>query len=141
MYGCWLSVDYVVHLAEGYHMSAHTDRMLRLRDMLEEVGISVFSGACTTLGASVFMLFAQIQFLVKFGIFMFCTIGFSLIFSLGFFTTIMGLLGPSGSTGDIRVLCNRLLKRGNNKETSSPKSSRPASHVLSSIEETDSDKL
>ena len=121
-----LSVDYVVHLAEGYHMSAHTDRMSRLRDMLEEVGISVFSGACTSLGASLFMFFAQIQFLVKFGIFMFCTIGFSLIFSLGFFTTIMGILGPSGSTGDIGVLFHKLChirKREASNETQGRKSS------------------
>ena len=103
-----LSVDYVVHLAEGYHMSAHADRMSRVRDMLEEVGISVFSGACTTLGAAVFLLFAQIQFLIKFGIFLLCTTGFSLIFSLGCFTTIMGMFGPTGKTGDIREIFRRL---------------------------------
>ena len=132
-----LSVDYVVHLAEGYHMSAHADRMSRVRDMLEEVGISVFSGACTTLGASIFMLFAQIQFLVKFGIFMFCTIGFSLIFSLGFFTTIMGLLGPSGNTGDIKELCNKILSLRKRRKPS--QTGTPQSH--SSIEEADSERL
>ena len=103
-----LSVDYVVHLAEGYHRSAHADRMSRVKDMLEEVGISVFAGACTTLGASVFMLFAQILFIIKFGIFMLCTIGFSLLFALGFFTTVMGLVGPSGKTGDVTELYRRL---------------------------------
>lgn len=103
-----LSVDYVVHLAEGYHMSTHTDRLSRVRDMLEEVGISVFSGACTSLGASVFMLFAQILFIIKFGIFMLCTIGFSLIFALGFFAAVMGLLGPSGNSGDIKEYFQRL---------------------------------
>jgi hypothetical protein len=45
-----LAVDYVVHLAEGYHLSLHKDRLSRTRDMLEEMGTSVFSGACTTLG-------------------------------------------------------------------------------------------
>ena len=103
-----LSVDYVVHLAEGYHRSAHADRMSRVKDMLEEVGISVFAGACTTLGASVFMLFAQILFIIKFGIFMLCTIGFSLLFALGFFTTVMGLVGPSGKTGDVTELYKSL---------------------------------
>ena len=132
-----LSVDYVVHLAEGYYMSTHTDRMSRVRDMLEEVGISVFSGACTTLVASIFMLFAQIQFLVKFGLFMLCTIGFSLIFSLGFFTTIMGLLGPSGNTGDIKICCNKLLqwrKRDTASQNRSPQ-------TQSSIEAADSGRL
>ena len=134
-----LSVDYVVHLAEGYHMSAHADRMLRLRDMLEEVGISVFSGACTTLGASLFMLFAQIQFLVKFGIFMFCTIGFSLIFSLGFFSTIMGILGPSGRTGDIRVLFHKLC---NIRKKKTPNQSiKDTPDRQSSIEEDATDRV
>ncbi|KAL4237665.1 hypothetical protein ACF0H5_002379 [Mactra antiquata] len=96
-----LTVDYVVHLAEGYHMSKHTDRKSRVQDMLEVMGISVFSGACTTLGASIFMFFAQIQFIIKFGMFMFCTIGFSLIYSLGFFTTLMGVIGPEGDRGSI----------------------------------------
>ena len=122
-----LSVDYAVHLAEGYHMSAHADRMLRLRDMLEEVGISVFSGACTTLGASLFMFFAQIQFLVKFGIFMFCTIGFSLIFSLGFFTTIMGILGPTGNTGDIGVLFHKLCNIRRDDTSNAAQSQEPVS--------------
>ena len=103
-----LSVDYVVHLAEGYHRSARADRVSRVRDMLEEVGISVFAGACTTLGASIFMLFAQILFIIKFGIFMLCTIGFSLLFALGFFTTVMGLVGPSSKTGNVRELYKRL---------------------------------
>ena len=103
-----LTVDYVVHLAEGYHLSKHTDRKSRVRDMLELMGISVFSGACTSLGASLFMVFAQIQFIIRFGIFMFCTIGFSLLYSLGLFTTLMGILGPNGQTGDIKHLYNRI---------------------------------
>jgi len=106
-----LTVDYVVHLAEGYHMSPRVNRKSRVQDMLEMMGISVFSGACTTLGASVFMFFGQIQFIVRFGIFMFCTIGFSLVFSLGLFTTMMGIIGPSSDTGDIKVMYRYLANR------------------------------
>jgi hypothetical protein len=62
--------------------------------MLKEMGTSVFSGACTTLGASAFMFFAVLRFFMQFGVFMFCTIGFSLLFSLGMFTLLMGLCGP-----------------------------------------------
>ena len=112
-----LSVDYVVHLAEGYHMSKHTDRMTRVQDMLEEVGISVFSGACTTMGAAIFLLFAQIQFLIKFGIFMLSTIGFSLLFSLGCFVTIMGLFGPVGTTGNIKDQLHKLCPQKMDKLT------------------------
>lgn len=105
-----LTVDYVVHLAEGYHMSKHIDRKSRVQDMLEVMGISVFSGACTTLGASIFMFFAQIQFIIRFGMFMFSTIGFSLLYSLCFFTTIMGIVGPSGDSGDVRIIARKILQ-------------------------------
>ncbi|XP_077977450.1 protein dispatched homolog 1-like [Glandiceps talaboti] len=99
-----LAVDYVVHLAEGYHLSQKEDRLGRLHDMLEHVGVSVVSGAATTLGASLFMLFAQILLAMQFGIFMFCTIGFSLLFSMGLFTTILGIMGPQGDTGSLLVI-------------------------------------
>jgi hypothetical protein len=62
-----------------YHLSLHKDRLNRTRDMLKEMGTSVFSGACTTLGASAFMFFAVLRFFMQFGVFMFCTIGFSLL--------------------------------------------------------------
>ena len=106
-----LTVDYVVHLAEGYHLSKRDDRKSRVQDMLEIMGISVFSGACTTLGASVFMFFAQIQFIIRFGMFMFSTIGFSLLYSLAFFTTLMGILGPSGNQGDVKIIFNYLVNK------------------------------
>ncbi|XP_069117661.1 protein dispatched homolog 1-like [Argopecten irradians] len=103
-----LSVDYVVHLAEGYHMSIHTDRKSKVRDMLESVGVSISSGAASTLGASIFMLFAKILFFVQFGIFMFCTIGFSLIYSLGLFSTGLAIVGPQGNFGSLVPLWKRL---------------------------------
>ena len=96
-----LAVDYVVHLAEGYARSHKPDRLGRVHDTLEEVGISVLSGAITTLGASFFLCFAKIIFFVQFGLFMFSTIGFSLLFSLGLFTTVLGICGPQGDTGSI----------------------------------------
>ncbi|XP_069118440.1 protein dispatched homolog 1-like isoform X1 [Argopecten irradians] len=101
-----LAVDYVVHLAEGYRNSLHKDRLNRTRDMLEEMATSVFSGACTTLGASLFMFLAQITFFMQFGIFMFCTIGFSLFFSLGLFSVLMGLIGPQNDFGSLHPVFN-----------------------------------
>ncbi|CAH1792544.1 unnamed protein product [Owenia fusiformis] len=96
-----LSVDYVVHLAEAYHLSKQKDRLGRLKDALESIAISILWGACTTLGAAVFMCFGQIHFFLQFGIFMFSTIGFSLIFSLGFFATFLGIFGPENDTGSL----------------------------------------
>ena len=103
-----LTVDYVVHLAEGYTLSLHTDRLSRVRDMLDEMAVSVFFGACTTLGASLFMLIAELSFFFQFGIFLFSTVGFSLFFSMGMFVTLMGLFGPQGDTGNIVVMMKRL---------------------------------
>ena len=99
-----LAVDYTVHLAEGYSRSSHSSRSGRLYDMLDEVGISVLSGAVTTLGASLFMLFAQILFFSQFGIFMFCTIGFSILYALGFFVTILAICGPQNDFGTLKAI-------------------------------------
>lgn len=97
-----LAVDYCVHLADGYVRSKKVKRVDRVRDMLRTVGVSVLSGACTTLGASAFMLGSQIMFFFQFGIFMFCTIGFSIFFALGFFTVIVGMIGPEGDRGSLK---------------------------------------
>lgn len=96
-----LAVDYVVHLAEGYMELEDKDRLTRVRHTLGRVGISVFSGACTTLGASIFMLGAKIFFFSQFGIFIFCIIGLSILYSLFLFTTLLALIGPEGETGSI----------------------------------------
>ena len=99
-----LSVDYVVHMAEGYHLAEARDRIGRTRDMLENLGISVLSGAATTMGAAFFMIFADIQFFLQFGSFLMCTIGFSLLFSLLFFTAVISLIGPQNNTGSLKPL-------------------------------------
>ena len=99
-----LAVDYVVHLAEGYGRSEHKGRKERIRDTLTEVGISVLSGAVTTVGASLFMLGAKILFFVQFGVFVLSTLGFSLLFALGLFTTVCALIGPQDNVGSIKSL-------------------------------------
>ncbi|CAB4001250.1 dispatched homolog 3-like, partial [Paramuricea clavata] len=91
-----LAVDYVVHLAEGYMELKHETSEAKVKHTLSHVGISVLSGACTTLGASIFLLAAKILFFFQFGIFIFCTIGFSIMYSLFFFPTVMALVGPEG---------------------------------------------
>ena len=102
-----LSVDYCVHLADGYVRSKKLTREEKVRDMLKHVGVSVLAGACTTLGASAFMLGAKILFFFQFGMFMFCTIGFSILFALGFFTVVVGFIGPVGSKGSLKnfIVC------------------------------------
>ena len=105
-----LSVDYVVHLAEGYSRSSHSKRLGRLHDTLAQVGISVLSGACTTIGGSAFLLLAEIILFMQFGVFMFATILFSIVFALGFFSTLLGILGPEDDRGSIKPFKSWLWK-------------------------------
>ena len=103
-----LAIDYVVHLAEGYMILDDQDRVTRAKYTLGHVGISVFSGACTTLGSAVFMLAAKILFFSQFGIFIFCTIALSVIYALFFFTTVLAMIGPEGNTGSLKPFMRRI---------------------------------
>ena len=96
-----LAVDYVVHLADGYMELKDDDRIAKVKYTLGHVGISVFSGACTTLGSSIFMLAAKIIFFQQFGIFIFCTISLSILYSLILFTTVLAIIGPEGEVGSL----------------------------------------
>jgi predicted RND superfamily exporter protein len=96
-----LSVDYVVHLAQHYVTEGERERLPRVRSTLDHVGISVLSGACSTLGASVFMFGAKILFFFQFGIFIFSTVAFSLLFALVFFEVVLGLVGPEENVGSL----------------------------------------
>ncbi|CAD5126777.1 DgyrCDS14822 [Dimorphilus gyrociliatus] len=98
-----LAVDYIVHLAEGYSRSVYGSREERVKDMLTQVGISVLPGAIT-LGASFFLLLEDLLFFVEFGAFMFATIGFSILWALGFFSTILAMFGPQNSFGSLKSL-------------------------------------
>ena len=106
-----LAVDYVVHLAEGYFYTPFEDRKGRTFKMLEDVAISVFSGAATTLGASFFLLFTVILFYLQFGVFLFCTIGFSILYALGFFSLLMPLIGPQRDFGSLKPFWGWIAKK------------------------------
>ena len=96
------SVDYVVHLANHYVESVYQDRYRRMKDALTSIGISIVSGAITTIGSSIFLLMATILFYEKFAILVLSTILFSLYFSLVFFVSINHWIGPNGHFGDLK---------------------------------------
>ena len=50
----------IAHLAEAYVESHHHDTEGRVRDALTEVGVSIISGAISTLGATMFMFFCYV---------------------------------------------------------------------------------
>jgi len=96
-----MSVDYVVHMSDAYLESIHLDRFNRTRFMLGKMGMSVLSGAVTTLGASACMTPAYITFFTKFGWVILFTIAQSLVTALFFFSAQMALFGPEHTVGDI----------------------------------------
>jgi protein dispatched 1 len=54
------SVDYVVHLATHYIHAPFDHRFERMKYSLEEMGVSIVSGAITTLGSGLFLFGALI---------------------------------------------------------------------------------
>lgn len=99
-----LAVDYTIHMIDGYSRCPQSTRTERVHYMLEEVGVSVLSGATTTLGASLFLLFAIIYFFLKFGAFVFATIGFAMYHSLFTLPAMLAIVGPNGDDGSLSSL-------------------------------------
>ena len=95
-----VSVDYVVHLSDAYVENTEPKREDRVREMLYRMGVSVLSGAFSTIGAAFFLLFPRIVFLQKFGATLFFLVGQSLVFSLLFYSTAMTLVGPEAPSFD-----------------------------------------
>jgi hypothetical protein len=63
-----MSVDYAVHLSDAYIESKERLRGPRTQDMLTKMGVSIVSGACSTLGMSFFLaFFTFITFFSKIG--------------------------------------------------------------------------
>lgn len=96
------AVDYTVHLAGAYVESLALDRAARMRDSLTTLGVSVFSSAATTLGASLFLIPTTIIFFAKFAFIMSMTIVFAFSYSITFFAAACFAFGPEGTTGDLR---------------------------------------
>jgi len=104
-----MSVDYVVHFSEAYLSSHETLRVHAARRMLGIVGISVISGAVSTLGGIVFLIFSYNQFFYKFGLNIFFLILMALFYALIGFTAAMASFGPQGTQGNTTICCYRCL--------------------------------
>eukprot|EP00736_Rhodelphis_marinus_P002947 Rmarinus@m.23908 len=96
-----LSIDYCVHLSEAFTVSTGATRAEKVQDMLTVMGVSVVSGAISSIGASIWMLGAGVTFFPKFASFILVTIALSLLFSMTFFPAMLSVCGPLGSQGRI----------------------------------------
>lgn len=96
-----MSIDYSVHMSEAYTEAEADTRAERVLIMVEDMAVSVLSGALSTLLAVFIMFFAPNQFFVKFAAFLAVTIGLSCIYSLTFFPALLAICGPLGEAGSL----------------------------------------
>ena len=119
-------VDYIVHFAHSFkecpdrssrqaraayamgHMCARQFHPARIGPSLHLTpnagrcrGISVLSGALTSLGASSLLLFCTLQFFFTFGAFFFGTIMLAWLWANFFFIPLLAEVGPEGTTADV----------------------------------------
>ena len=88
------SVDYVVHLGAHYVHKKSPDRMDRSSDAISAMGVSIFSGAMTTLGSGVFLFGGQIIFFQKFAVIITTTVLVSLAYAMVYFMSFVHAFGP-----------------------------------------------
>mmetsp|Transcript_62599 Transcript_62599/g.168849 ORF Transcript_62599/g.168849 Transcript_62599/m.168849 type:complete len:204 (+) Transcript_62599:1-612(+) len=102
-----LSVDYVVHLADAYLECPEPSNKERARFMVTRMGISVLSGALTSLGLGGVMILCYSLFLVKFGAVIFFVVCKAVVAALVFFTAMLATVGPSGNCGSLDAIFSR----------------------------------
>ena len=88
------SVDYVVHLATHYVHVKEYSRYTKSTESVQAMGVSIFSGAMTTLGSGVFLFGGTIIFFQKFALIITVTVVFSIIYAMVYFMAFLHLAGP-----------------------------------------------
>jgi len=111
-----LSVDYLFHVADAYcgaetHHGQLLNRYERVRQALTEMGVSVISGAMTTIGSGIMLTFCTIQIFSKFGIIISLTLGLSIMFALFLFPAILSVVGPVGKMGSFVPMARFIYKK------------------------------
>jgi len=102
------SVDYVIHLGDGYMESQGRDTEQKTRQAMKKMGGSVLGGSITTFGTGAVLFFTSLVFFNKFAVVISTTILFSLVWSLVVFPAILVTVGPVGGSGDLRVWYGKL---------------------------------
>merc|ERR1711907_897621 len=90
------SVDYVVHLVHA----VKGQRAEKVRSALDEIGVSVLAGMLTSASAAIALMFCQLQFFHKFGVFLILTVLLSWLWANMGFLAAMAAFGPDDSTPD-----------------------------------------
>lgn len=102
------SVDYIVHLGLSYieckedgAFGLGQGRQARVRFAFFEMGVSIFGGAVTTVGASIFLFFCYLTFFAQFGRFMCTTIVLSIVYANTLYAALLAWFGPEGDEGNL----------------------------------------
>jgi predicted RND superfamily exporter protein len=90
-----LSVDYVIHLGHAYNHSILIGRYLRSRSALDTRASSVVSAGISSIGAISVLFFCDVQVFPSFAMIFVMLIGYSLLWSLIFFTSFLMVCGPA----------------------------------------------
>jgi len=98
-----LAVDYTVHLLHAYNEQDGT-REEKMQGALSTMGISVASGAITTMGAGLMLFMCDIAFFQQYGSFIFLVILLSLLVAMTNLPPLILTLGPEGDRGKIAPL-------------------------------------
>jgi len=91
-----MAVDYTVHLMHSYNEAHSPDRFGKAQTALTEMGVSVISGALTTLFASMPLLLAQFKFFTQFGSFIAIITFCSILWAIPYLMTLAMCIGPEG---------------------------------------------
>ncbi|XP_072684503.1 protein dispatched homolog 3 isoform X1 [Canis lupus baileyi] len=103
------SVDYCVHLVEGYLLAgenlpphqaedAHSQRQWRTLEAVRHVGVAIVSSALTTVIATVPLFFCIIAPFAKFGKIVALNTGVSILYTLTVSTALLGVMAPGSFT-------------------------------------------
>ena len=79
----------------------YSDRFSKLQDSLAHMGISIISGAITSLSSTVPLFFALTILFSKIATLMLSTICFAIFFAMWTTTSIILIIGPVGHCGDL----------------------------------------
>ena len=83
------------------------------------LGVSVGSGAVTTLLAGFFLLFPNLVFFYKMGVIILVTILSAILWSLLFFTSLLAAFGPEYDTGKVpfdKIISKFKSSKGDNED-------------------------
>ena len=89
-----LSVDYVIHLSSDYMHSSHHSRHKKIQQAFAEMGVSIFSGSISTIGAGACLFMTVSLMLQKFATLITSTIAISYLMSMLFFGAVCHTIGP-----------------------------------------------